>query len=331
MSVPTELIDRARATDILEVARSLGAVLKPVAGRIEFAGPCPVCGGTDRFGVNVRKRVWHCRGCGRGGDAVDLVRHVEGVTFIEAVEMLAGERPTRPVRHRPANVAHVSTGESRTAEQDAERNRRLALRIWDAARSIRGTLAERYLVHVRGVNIEQIPELDAVLRFDPACPFGDDKPPCLVALIRDIIVDEPQAIQRTALAADGRKIDRRGLGPKAGGAIKLWPDDAVTSGLVIGEGLETVAAAATRITHKHTLLQPAWALIDRGNLANFAPLPGIEAITILVDADKSGDGQKAAAACARRWLEAGREAARLEPKALGADFNDIVVREESAS
>jgi hypothetical protein len=325
--IPADAIERARQADLLSEAMRLGARLKRIGGG-EYAGPCPACGGRDRFSVNTRKQVWHCRGCGRGGDVVDLVQHVEGVTFIKAVETLAGETSTPSVRRR---LGPGSEATPQNAAQDAERNRRFALDLWGSSRSIRGTLAEDYLVRVRGVDIEQIPELDESLRFDPACPFGDDTPPCLIALIRNIVTDEPQAIQRTALGADGRKIDRRGLGPKTGGAIKLWPDAEVTQGLVIGEGLETVAAAATRIEHKGTLLQPAWPVVDRGNLSNFALLPGIEALTILVDADESGDGQKAARECVRRWAAAGREVIRLEPKELGTDFNILVTREEESA
>jgi hypothetical protein len=34
----------------------------------------------------------------------------------------------------------------------------------------------------------------------------------------------------------------------------MWPDDAVTTGLVLGEGVETTASAALNIAHKRTLL-----------------------------------------------------------------------------
>jgi putative DNA primase/helicase len=110
----------------------------------------------------------------------------------------------------------------------------------------------------------------------------------------------------------------------AGCVIRLWPDDEVTTGLVIGEGVETTLAAATRIEHRGALLQPAWACAGSGNLKAFPALAGVEALTILVDNDLSGGGQDAAAKCARRWIEAGREVTRLTPKILGGDFNDIV-------
>jgi hypothetical protein len=54
MSLSAEAIARARQADILAVAHDLGARLKRV-GASEWAGFCPVCGGTDRFSVNTRK------------------------------------------------------------------------------------------------------------------------------------------------------------------------------------------------------------------------------------------------------------------------------------
>jgi hypothetical protein len=56
----------------------------------EYVGPCPKCGGTDRFSVNPNKAVWNCRGCSTGGDVIDLVHHLDGGTFDMNVTTLAG-------------------------------------------------------------------------------------------------------------------------------------------------------------------------------------------------------------------------------------------------
>jgi hypothetical protein len=47
-----------------------------------------------------------------------------------------------------------------------------------------------------------------VLRFRPNCPFGEGRHLCLLTLYRDIRPHAPQAITRTVLAPDARKIDR---------------------------------------------------------------------------------------------------------------------------
>lgn len=319
MTIDRELIERARQTDILAVAQRY-ATLKRAGGRNgkEFVGPCPVCGGDDRFAVNSKKQKWHCRGCSKGGGVVTLVEHVTGRSFIEAVELLTGEKwPRREI-----------TDQAPRAPSDGSDNAAVAGRIWRASLPIAGTVAERYL-EVRGIDLGQLLDIDDGLRYRPACPFGEGTANCLVALVRDVVTDAPMAIMRTALDADARKLDRKALGPKRGGAIKLWSDASVTTGLVIGEGLETVAAAATRIGHNGTLLQPAWALIDAGNLAGFPVLPGIEALTILVDNDpvdpKTGKrpGQYAADDCTERWLAAGCDVEQLVPDRVGTDFNDI--------
>jgi putative DNA primase/helicase len=49
------------------------------------------------------------------------------------------------------------------------------------------------------------------------CPFGSKKVPVMVALVRDILTDAPQAVHRTALSLDGHKvmIDGKDASPSA--------------------------------------------------------------------------------------------------------------------
>src|SRR4029077_13819951 len=113
-------------------------------------------------------------------------------------------------------------------------------------------------------------------------------------------------------------------GPVSGCVVRRWPNDAIKNGIVLGEGVETTLAAATRLSFKGTLLRPAWA---RRGTASRQPLPvlsGIEFLTILVDNDASQAGQKAAAKCAARWQADGRHVLRLIPKISDSDFNDLI-------
>jgi putative DNA primase/helicase len=99
--------------------------------------------------------------------------------------------------------------------------------------------------------------------------------------------------------------------------------------MVIGEGVETTLAAATRQRlDDGTLLQPAWATCGSGNLANFPVLPGIDCLTILVDHDDAGI--KAAAECQHRWSSAGREVFRLKSRVKGWDFADIIAAQDNS-
>lgn len=158
-----------------------------------------------------------------------------------------------------------------------------------------------------------------VLRFHPSCPYGERaRHPCLLTLLRDIRTNEPRAIHRTALTPAGDKIGRMVLGPKVGAAIKLSPDDAVSMGLTIAEGIET-ALSGMQLGRR-----PVWSVVDAAGIANFPVLSGIEALTILVDNDESGTGQRGAIKCSERWTNAGREVLRVLPRHPGDDLNDVV-------
>ena len=55
---------------------------------VEWASPCPGCGGEDRFHVwpeqNNGDGSWWCRGCGQGGDNIDFLRRFDGMSFKDA-------------------------------------------------------------------------------------------------------------------------------------------------------------------------------------------------------------------------------------------------------
>jgi hypothetical protein len=206
--------------------------------------------------------------------------------------------------------------------EDDQRTLRLALALYNKSQPIAGTLAEHNLTG-RHIDIAQLPA-DVPLRFHPHCPFGRGEQPCLLALFRDVATDAPAGILRTALTADGRRIARKGLGRwPAPRAIKLWPADET---LVVGEGLETVLAAATRLTHDEAPLRPAWALGDAGRLATLPPIPGVKRLIALADNDEPG--RMAARACAQTAADAGCTTLLLTPTSVN-DFNDVVRRRAS--
>lgn len=75
-------------TDIVAVVRESVPSLKK-AGR-RFLGLCPFHKEkTPSFNVNPDSGVYHCFGCGEGGDAIKFVMRMEGYTFHEAVRALA--------------------------------------------------------------------------------------------------------------------------------------------------------------------------------------------------------------------------------------------------
>jgi AAA domain/CHC2 zinc finger len=96
-------IERARAVRLeLELDRH-GIKNLRRHGR-ELVGPCPQCGGDDRFAVNIEKQIFNCRRCGAKGDVIALVQFLDGCDFLPAVEKLAGE-PPKPNGKDPAAEA----------------------------------------------------------------------------------------------------------------------------------------------------------------------------------------------------------------------------------
>ncbi len=297
-----------------EIARRGGLGLKRFGQ--ELVGPCPRCGGRDRFSVSISKRIFHCRGCGKGGDVIELVRHIDQCDFRTAIQTLTGSDRQVEVMHR---VRHQGAVDRKTSQEDDADRVGLALRIWREAQPIAGTLAERYLA---GRKLHDLPG-DDVLRFHHACPFSGERHPALIALFRDITTNVPKAIHRIAIDADGKKIAKKMLGPVAGCAIKLDADENVELGITIGEGLETTLAG------RQLGFRSAWALGSSGALKNFPVLAGIEALTVLVDndaPDRAGReaGQAAAKECGRCWKAAGREVLAFTTDTIGTDIADII-------
>ena len=159
---------------------------------------------------------------------------------------------------------------------------------------------------------------------DGEFPFGRGcRARGMLALIRNIVTDEPQAVHRTALRPDGSKavingMSRMSLGPVDGGAVKLSADADVETCLGIGEGIES--ALSLRLLPGCAAL-PVWSLVNAGQLAKFPVLPGIGGLWIAVDNDPAG--LASAEAVTRRWQSAGVEVVTVVPRVSRADLNDV--------
>ena len=103
--------------DVLTLYESL-----PTAGRIvskgggEFCGPCPSCGGRDRFLIwpehssGATGGRFLCRGCGVQGDALEFLREFRGLSYAEACEELRiapNRRTGPPLERHPAKEESV--------------------------------------------------------------------------------------------------------------------------------------------------------------------------------------------------------------------------------
>lgn len=101
-----ELTELKRRVNLLELVPGLHRIASTRGG--EYAGPCPFCGGADRFHAQPdppegHGGIWMCRQCGDGKwhDVITLVQQQQNCSFREAVAHLKGE-PLRPFPIRPA-------------------------------------------------------------------------------------------------------------------------------------------------------------------------------------------------------------------------------------
>jgi hypothetical protein len=280
--------------------------------------PCPVPGhGRGRGDHNPSLRL-------SDGESRLLVRCFTGC---DPRDVLAELRRRGLLDGGPARAPTARKPSPADPDEERDRARRLALavRIWNEAVHIKGTPGVPYFRKPkseggRDIDIALAPDFGS-LRWHERCPWGGGTTGCIIARYTDALTGAPRGIWRRPITGEKPKA----LGPVAGCVVRLWPDDAVTTNLILGEGLETVLSAALHIRHRGTLLQPAWAAGCADSVKNFPVLPGIETLTLLVDNDVNGVGQDVAAECSRHWTEAGREVVRLTPTEEGADFNDIIL------
>lgn len=198
---------------------------------------------------------------------------------------------------------------------DEQQPSRIALELWNASRDPRNTIVEDYLFRRCGALPGEI--AGRVIRFHPSLRFEGKSVVAMVALYRDIHMDEACGIHRTFFDSSGTKIGHKMLGRVGGAAIKLEADENVTLGLHIGEGVETCVSGYLRG------LRPTWCLGSSGPIGDFPVLAGIESLTIFGELDDGGANRRKAEQCASRWREANCAVHWVRPL-IGHDLNDAL-------
>ncbi len=137
--------------DIVSVVREYVPTLKKAGSR--WVGLCPFhTEKTPSFGVHAVHQFYKCFGCGQGGDVIKFVMEIEGLTFWEAVKLLA-ERHGIPVPKQPA----YSDEETRLRAAVYEMHE-LAQQIFrQTLESGAGAAARKYIL-ARGVAPETVEE-----------------------------------------------------------------------------------------------------------------------------------------------------------------------------
>jgi putative DNA primase/helicase len=269
-------------------------------------GPCPLCGGKDRWRWDNREErgTWICSKCG-AGDGIALVMQKHGWEFREVAEQI------------DAVIGSASAGPPK--QERSDRDKRDAMnKLWQTSKAVEANdPVGRYLA--RRVGLTSFP---SCLRTASNVRYQSDRPSFHPAMIAMVTAPDgrPSILHRTYLTSDGRKasVDApRRLMPGTiakGAAIRLAP---AGDALGIAEGVETALSASALFG------VACWAAVSAGMLAAWQPPPEAKRIIIFGDNDSSYAGQAAAYALATRLGSDERVVEVQFPAEVGADWNDV--------
>ena len=136
--ISTESLERVKqAVDIVEVI-SAHTDLRRQGTR--WVGLCPFHEErTPSFSVDAEEKLYHCFGCGVGGDTIKFVEEKEGLGFAEAVELLADRYGVELEREREDPRAEAKRQQRRRLGELLDRTAAFyASYLWDVGRGRQG-------------------------------------------------------------------------------------------------------------------------------------------------------------------------------------------------
>lgn len=291
----------------------------PATALVNKHGPCPICGGADRFRWDNKDQrgTYICSQCGPG-DGQNLAMQFTGRSFQDVsdeIDAMLGN--IKPDADQPKR------------DMTPDERRALLLRTYAQTRPVEpGDLVHAYLAS-RGIDEAIYP---AALRFGASMNDGEGGVrPAMVAMVGVYGEVTPKgapkyvSMHRTFLRPDGlgkaeMTAPRRMMpGELPDGACV--PLSTFSGGaLGIAEGIETAMSASALYG------LPVWAALSSAGLRKWFPPAGCTEVAIFGDSDPKFGGQAAAYHLAHRLAVRGVEVTVHLPPNAGEDWNDIHMR-----
>lgn len=283
----------------------------PAACLKDKHGPCPMCGGVDRFRFDDQDRrgSYFCSQCG-AGDGIKFAMEITGQSFKDACDQI------------DAIVGNLKPDAGRPKTEITDDQRRKWLReAWVNSKPVgENDLARRYL-ESRGIDEVVYPK---GLRFHPAMNDGEGGiRPAMLGIVVDA-EGHPVTIHRTFLRPDGlakaEMAAPRKLMPGEvpdGACVRLsdWHGNGIVG---IAEGIETALSACLL----HGL--PVWAAINTKIMEKWTPPEGAREVVVFGDNDAKFGGHAAAYTLAHRLAVKNITVSVRIPDRSGTDWNDVL-------
>lgn len=268
-------------------------------------GPCPTCGGKDRFRFDNKEGdgTFYCSRCG-AGDGLRLVMNFLSCDFKAACRKVDELLPA-------STQKRVDQGPT-----DAQRAKKLRT-IWkNTAPTRQGDAVHAYLAN-RMLTPSPIMRCGKLQFFDEQLGVAEVYDTMAVPVTRG---NTAVGMHVTALE-NGRKASItpcrrtfRGATTVMGGAVRLFAADET---LAVAEGIETALAV------QKLYGTPCWSVLSASGMEAFEIPETVKTLRIFGDNDSSFTGQKAAHTLAYRARQAGFSVEVYIPDTENTDFCDV--------